>query len=153
GNPPWGQKEIDSDPAIKEYIRTRYPSSAGIYDVFRPFVELGVCLTRQDGRFGMVLPDIVLLKDYPQSRRFLLDHLALTRIDWWGRAFASAQIDVATIIGEKRPPPTDQRVAVAIHAPPASREHEIPQAVFLASPRYLFNLHLTTARRRALERL
>src|SRR5208337_671455 len=124
-------------------IRARYPSAVGIYDVFRPFVELGVLLTRTQGRFGMVLPDIVLLKDYPQTRRFLLDRLALTRIDWWGHALASAVIDVTSIIGEKGPPPPGQETAVAIHDPASPLEHDIPQAVFLANPRHVFNLHLT----------
>ena len=46
GNPPWGQKAVDPDPAVKQYLWTRYPSSRGIHDVFRPFVELGIRLLR-----------------------------------------------------------------------------------------------------------
>ena len=39
-NPPWGQKAVEAGPAPKRYLWRRFPSSAGIFDWFRPFVEL-----------------------------------------------------------------------------------------------------------------
>jgi predicted RNA methylase len=152
GNPPWGQKGITADPALKQQLGQRFPSSVGIFDLFRPFVELAVRLTASGGWFGMVLPDIVLLKDYPQTRRFLLDHLTLERIDWWGMAFPGATIDTVTIIGRKRPAPAGHAVAVTVHESPPL-EHAIPQADFRSNPRHTFNLHLTAAKRRILDRL
>ncbi len=101
GNPPWGQKAVGDSEAVKCYVRELYSSVAGIYDLFRPFVERGTDLVRDGGWFGMVLPDIVLLKDYPDTRKHLLDNLQLSRIDWWGMAFSSAVIDASTIIGKK----------------------------------------------------
>jgi hypothetical protein len=153
GNPPWGQKGITAGPAIKRYLVRKYPSSAGIADLFRPFVELGVRLTAPSGMFGMVLPDVILLKDYPQTRLYLLDHLTLTAIDWWGRAFPGAMIDAATIIGRKSPTPAAHRVNVAVHDRDGTLRHSIPQADFRANPRHVFNLFLTPDRRRALEQL
>jgi hypothetical protein len=153
GNPPWGQKAIRISDDMKRYLRRRYPSSAGIFDLFRPFVELGVRLTRRGGRFGMVLPDIILLKDYPQTRRYLLGELALQRIDWWGKAFAGAEIDVATVIGRKGAARATQKVAVRVYDRTSPLCHTIRQADFLANPRCTFNLRLTGSRRRLLEQL
>jgi SAM-dependent methyltransferase len=153
GNPPWGQKEIGKNDRLKQRLWQRFPSSAGIFDLFRPFVELGVRLTKDGGWFGMVLPDIVLLKDYPRTRRFLLDHLTLERIDTWGMAFTGAVIDVVTIIGRKRPAPAGHCVRVGSEGRRAKRILSIPQADFLANPRYVFNLQLTPDRRRVLNRL
>ena len=153
GNPPWGQKEIDKNPVVKRYLRERFPSSVGIHDLFRPFVELGVRLTANRGYFGMVLPDIVLLKNYQPTRRFLLDQLALTAIDWWGQAFPEAVIDAATIIGVKELASPKHRMTVAVHDPKRAMQHSIPQADFAANPRQVFNLYLTAARRRLLNRL
>jgi len=68
GNPPWGQKDIDKNDLISGYLRSRYCSLAGIFDLFRPFVERGVALLRPNGIWGMVLPDVVLLEDYPVTR-------------------------------------------------------------------------------------
>jgi hypothetical protein len=153
GNPPWGQKEIDGDPAIKQFLWTRYPSSRGIYDRFRPFVELGIRLLARGGVFGMVLPDIVLLKDYTPTRRFLLDQLSIERIDWWGRAFSSAVIDAATVIGRKQSAGKRHAVAVAVHDRKRPMRQTIPQADFWANPRHTFNLFLGADQRRLLRRL
>lgn len=153
GNPPWGQKEIAADATVKDYIRAHFPSTVGIYDLFRPFVERGIRLLAPDGLFGMVLPDIVLLKDYAATRSFVLDQMTLLRIDWWGMAFRAAVIDAATVVGQRREATDDQLVRVCVRDPTAWLEHSIPQRDFRANPRQTFNLHLTPDKRRVLESL
>jgi hypothetical protein len=153
GNPPWGQKDVTAAPAWKTYLRQQFPSSAGIFDLFRPFVELSVRLTAPGGAVGLVLPDIVLLKNYAPTRRFLLDSLTLQHIGWWGQAFAGAQIDVATIVGRKGPAPIEHQVQVSLHQGTDHREHTIAQADFFAQPRHVFNLHLTAGRLAIFRRL
>ncbi|MBL8793535.1 MAG: N-6 DNA methylase [Planctomycetia bacterium] len=150
-NPPWGQKAIAHDEAVRQYLHQRFPSSAGIFDLFRPFVELGVNLTAPGGRFGMVLPDIILLKDYPQTRLLLLDALALEHIDCWGPAFPDAVIDAVSIVGCKQPAPEGHTVRIG--EPASGNGWTIPQAHFRANPRHIFNLHLHPARRRVLDQL
>ena len=153
GNPPWGQKEVADQDGIKEYIWSRYSSTKGIYDLFRPFVEKGVELARPGAFFGMVLPDIILLKDYVETRKFLLERLSILAIDWWGMAFADAAIDAATIIGAKAPPQERHVVKVAIRDPEAPLVQEMRQADFWSNPRLVFNLHLTPEKRRVLQEL
>lgn len=153
GNPPWGQKGIMDTPLVKEYIRRKYPSSAGIYDLFRPFVERGIDLVKPGGYFGMVLPDIVLLKNYQDTRKLILDQLTLSTIDWWGMAFPQAVIDAATVTGVKRPCPGDHAVRVRIRDAQAPLQHDIPQRDFLDNPRHVFNLYLTPERRAMVQRL
>jgi len=153
GNPPWGQKAVASGEAEVRYLRRKYPSVRGIFDWFRPFVEQGLRLLVGGGYFGMVLPDIVLLKNYPDTRKCILDDLALSRIDWWGRVFSSAVIDAATVIGRKAAVTATHRVNVAVHDSEAPLSHEIPQADFRQNARYTFNLHLTTEKRSVLTQL
>jgi hypothetical protein len=154
GNPPWGQKGIDELPVVREYLRRRFESLGGIYDLFRPFVEQGVrLLRRRTGHFGMVLPDVILLKDYLETRRFMLDHLALTHIDWWGMAIPGAVIDVATIVGMRTSPRRSHAVAVCVHEHGRSLSHRIPQRVFLTNDRHVFNLMLTEEKREIIDRL
>jgi hypothetical protein len=152
GNPPWGQKAVSNEEVVKRYLGERYPSARGIYDLFRPFVEQGIRLLRRGGMFGMVLPDIVLLKDYLETRRLLLTELTLEAITWWGMAFASAVIDATTIIGSKRPAPADHSVRTWVRDK-VSCAQEIPQADFWADPRLTFNLYLTPAKRKVLQEL
>ena len=143
GNPPWGQKAIDQNERVKKYMKERYSSLGGIFDLFRPFVEHGISLTNDGGMFGMVLPDIILLKDYPDTRRFILDQLAITRIDWWGMAFPTAVIDAATIVGRRGTAAKTHSVEVAVHDPDSPLAHSVPQSDFVNNPRCVFNLHLT----------
>jgi hypothetical protein len=153
GNPPWGQKEVADEQGIKQYIWGRYPSTKGIYDLFRPFVEKGIELARRGGVFGMVLPDIVLLKDYVETRRLLLQRLSLRAIDWWALPFADAVVDAATIIGAKAPPQDGHMLKAAVHDPEAPLVQEMRQADFRCNPRMVFNLHLTPEKRALLQEL
>lgn len=150
GNPPWGQKAIAADDAVKRSVRAAFPSCRGIFDWFRPFVELGVRLTVPGGRFGMVLPDVVLLKNYEPTRRLMLDELALSRIEWLGSAFPSATIDAVTVAGRRAAPGPGHRVRAIVNAGRRRLDHEIAQADFRANPRSTFNLHLTAEKRRRL---
>ncbi len=152
GNPPWGQKGIDASEATKAVVRERYASARGIFDWFRPFVELGVGLLAPDGAFGMVLPDIVLLKDYEATRALLLESLALTHIDWLGMVFPQATIDAVTIVGRRRAE-AESRIRVAIHDEAKPLAHTLAQRDFRRNPRKTFNLFLTPDRRAVIGRL
>jgi predicted type IV restriction endonuclease len=153
GNPPWGQKEIAKDQNIIRYLQAKYASIIGIYDLFRPFVERGVTLTRPHAIYGVVLPDVILLKDYPSTRKFLLDELALRAIDWWGMAFASAVIDAVTVVGCRVTAPPDNCVRVAVHDRDSPFRQDLLQSSFLENPRYVFNLFLTPQKREMLSHL
>jgi hypothetical protein len=156
GNPPWGQKGVAlaKDPAAVRHLREQFPSSAGIFDLFRPFVELSFRLLRGGGRLGLVLPDIVLLKNYEPTRRLLLDHTTLDAIDWWGMRFDGATIDAATVVATtSAPAPAGHRVDVTVHDPRRPVAHRIGQDEFRCNPRCAFNLFLTPDDRALLDRL
>jgi hypothetical protein len=153
GNPPWGQKSFVLADNVKAYLRANYVSLTGILDIFRAFVEKAIRLARPGGLWGMVLPDVILLKDYPQSRLFMLENLALSDIRWWGMAFDDAMIDAVTMIGTKAKPHSSQRVRVRVDDSQQPIDHEMRQSDFLSNARYAFNLHLTREKRAALAAL
>jgi len=143
GNPPWGQKEITKEKTITDYLKCKYTSIKGIFDLFRPFVEQGNSLVKKSGFWGMVLPDIVLLKDYPDTRAFLINNTEINHIEWWGMAFEDAMIDAVTIITKKERPKREHIVFVKVHEGDTPLENKIRQISFLENPRYVFNLFLT----------
>ncbi|UCG16186.1 MAG: Eco57I restriction-modification methylase domain-containing protein [Phycisphaerales bacterium] len=153
GNPPWGQKHVRRDKRLTGYLRKRFQSLAGIFDLFRPFIEQGAGLLRESGYFGMVLPDVVLLKDYQDTRRFILSNLALLSIDWWGKVFKGAVIDTITLVGCKQRVGPDHNVRVSVNDPGNPLVHTIPQQHFWANERYTFNLYLTPRKREVLDSL
>lgn len=150
GNPPWGQKEIEKDSGISRFLRERFTSLSGIFDLFRPFIEQGIRLAARGGCFGMVLPDIVLLKNYVETRRYILQNLSISEIDWWGMAFQDAVIDAATLIGSRNDPTDAHKVRARIHGDSGVTESMIPQADFWENDRLTFNIHLSTERRELL---
>jgi len=153
GNPPWGQKEIEKVEKVNEYLRESYTSLRGIFDLFRPFVDRGISLNKGGGWFGMILPDIVLLKDYADTRRRILEGLTIDRIDWWGMAFPRAVIDAATITGCKTAAPAQHVVTAVVHEEHRAFVNPIPQADFWRNERLTLNLFLTYEKRQILESL
>ncbi|HKA90913.1 MAG TPA: TaqI-like C-terminal specificity domain-containing protein [Haliangiales bacterium] len=143
GNPPWGQKSVTLPPAAKAALAARFPSSRGIFDWFRPFVEAGVRALAPGGACALVLPDIVLLKNYEATRRFLLDELTLLALDHLGMAFADATIDAVALVGVRVPAPAGHAVRASVDG----LSHAIPQDAFRRTPRATFNLHLTAEAR------
>ncbi|MCD6366048.1 MAG: Eco57I restriction-modification methylase domain-containing protein, partial [Bacteroidales bacterium] len=96
GNPPWG---IQFNKNEKKVFKEKYTVAKGIIDSFSLFIEKGTSLIHETGVFAMILPDIILLKAYPATRKFLLDNYCLTSASFWGIAFKSVNLDSCTIIG------------------------------------------------------
>jgi len=144
GNPPWGQKSVKFSESERKYFKERYPSATiGILDIFRLFVEQAIMLVNSKGSFANVLPDIILLKNYDSTRKFILDHLLVKRIDHWGMAFDSVNLDSCTLIGKKSIGEDGNAVICAIHTEEGAIVKKIPQVQFVKSEGYKFNLYLT----------
>jgi hypothetical protein len=151
GNPPWGQKAAKFSVIEREYFKKKFPhSSVGILDLSRFFIEMSVGLLRSDGVWGQVLPDIILLKNYETTRRFLLDNFVLEVIDHWGKSFQHVNLESCTIIAHKEQKTVKStakhKVKIAIHQKDNTViEHKISQSVFSNLRGCKFNLHLTDA--------
>ena len=146
GNPPWGQKAIDDAP-LRDYVRRHYPSAKGIFDLFRPFVERAVQLVRPGGALGLVLPDILLLKNYPATRKHLLDRVRIRRLTWHAMPFPGAVIDAVTLVGLVGSPEPGDCIRVVRHERGECMEAIIPQAGLARPPGYEFNLYATRTRK------
>jgi hypothetical protein len=152
-NPPWGQKTISADSKTKHFMLTVFPSSRGIFDFFRPFLELAIRLTRLGGWVGLVLPDILLLKNYEATRVFVLRNTSINKIDWWPQPFSSAVIDVITMALRRGSTPAGHQLTARVHEGNRATTLLIPQQDFWENDRRTFNLFLTEEKRRLLEHL
>ena len=153
GNPPWGQKGVDKDERRRKFILSTLRSTKGIFDHFRGFVELSARLVRPNGTFGLALPDILLLKDYEETRELLLRNTTITLIHWWGQVFSSATIDAITLVAVKNEAAVAHKISVIIRSENREVRHDVPQSDFDNNPRKVFNLHLVPGKRRLLERI
>ena len=126
---------------------------AGTFDWFRLFVERGLSLLRNRGRFGLVLPDTILLKNYESTRQYLLEYTAMESITWWGPVFSAATIDATTIAGTLDPADNEHEINVAVLDPLHPLNHTIFQRDFWLNQRLTFNLFLTPEKRKEIETL
>jgi len=154
GNPPWGQKAISFLKGEKDYLRRKYPISCiGILDFFRFFIEKSFRLMRKDAFCGMVLPDIILLKNYVSTRKQMLELSQIQQIIHWGMAFRDVNLDTCTIISQYSQTPSEKLIRILIHQKEQSLINQIHQSNFWTNEGYKFNLFLNNENRELLEKL
>lgn len=81
GNPPYMrvQQMRQSDPAAADFLGQRYQSATKNFDIYMPFLELGLSLTRSEVMF--IAPNKWFATDYGEGlRRFVVEKRALSRV-------------------------------------------------------------------------
>ncbi|MDP2638675.1 MAG: TaqI-like C-terminal specificity domain-containing protein [Candidatus Azambacteria bacterium] len=137
GNPPWGAG-IDS--ADKSFYKDRFITGKGIIDTFALFTEKSIKLLNETGRWGFILPDILLLKDYPQIRKLILDNFIIKDIYYTGMAFHGVNLDSVVLMAGKEKSEIKRKennIRIIID----NGESEIKQKLFLENTNYKFNIH------------
>lgn len=94
GNPPWGAKMSQEE---KEFFRL-LETDTSTPNTYIYFIRQGELLTRRKWFAGFIVPDSILVKDYAQTRRVLLQENTLTRIVYLERAFKGVNHDSTIII-------------------------------------------------------
>jgi len=112
GNPPYGASFSDCE---KFYFQTNYETTKGRYESFRSFIEKGVSLIGQKGRFGYIVPDTwFTLRDAEPLRRFLLTKSNLEQlVCLHENVFDKVKVDVCIFITSKDERNLQTRVKIA----------------------------------------
>lgn len=152
GNPPWGQKGFRFDHRTRDRLAARYTTARGVLDPFKLFVERAHQIVRPGGVWGLVLPDIILLKDQQAVRDVILSGSLLSFIVDAGRAFPGVNLDTVVLIGRRIAVSEssvvgEHRVMIWHHLPERWRDeppesHFLAQRVFLELEGHKFNIHL-----------
>ena len=94
GNPPFIDSEtmVNNFPRAREFMASMYESASGNWDMFVPFVEKFVSLSRFDGYVGSVIPLVFFSSDYSAKiHEQLFEHnRVLECMDFTERNFFSA---------------------------------------------------------------
>ena len=111
GNPPYVRQESLSD--FKDYFSRHYEAFDGTADLYAFFMERGVRLLREGGRFGIIVSSSFLRTTYAEPlRRTLKKHAAVFGVmDFGGLpVFASAKdtyVCIPLLVKAKQPPRVD----------------------------------------------
>ena len=153
GNPPWGAELAQDE---KRFYRERFQAVAtGKVDSFALFIERCTRATRLGGHVGLLLPDIILLKNYPAARLFILSNQQISQIVHWGQPFAGVSLDVCSIVSARRESVADDVpfscvVNVASRRAQEFVRNTLTHGIFRHNEAYKFNLFLNDGLRSAL---
>ncbi|MBL4635698.1 MAG: N-6 DNA methylase [Kofleriaceae bacterium] len=155
GNPPWGQKGLSLSMQKRARYKELFKCAKGTWDPFKLFVERCHQLLADGGRWGLVLPDIVLLKNLEEVREVILQGSAMEEIAHCGRVFDGANIDAVAIVAERKcprevtapPEYVDSTIRIWPELPSrwqcaGEMTHSQEQSVFAELPGRKFNLYL-----------
>lgn len=96
-NPPWG-----ADICSYRDLAGLFSCATGQFDIYDVFIELIVNLLKDDGIYGLILPDSVFSKEHLNSRKLLLEKTTITHIVKLGESFFSnVNSSVSIIVGRK----------------------------------------------------
>ena len=136
GNPPWGA-EIDQQE--KTYFKDKFISGKGIIDTYALFIEKSLSLLNKNGHLGFILPDIILLKNYPQIRKLILDTCIISDIYYTGMAFKGVNLDtvVLNLLKEENDKLREDSLVAILNK---DSKTTIRQRIFLENDGFKFNL-------------
>lgn len=149
GNPPWGQKGLRIGAVTRKRYQALFATARGVWDPFKFFVERAHQLLPPGAPWGLVLPDILLLKDLQCVRDVILEGSAIEELAHCGRAFEGANIDAVALCATRVAEPVSRSHALQVwpHLPTDWRTSKPPrhpqlQSVFRELPGHKFNLYL-----------
>lgn len=141
GNPPWGAQLTKEE---KLNFKDKFLSGSGIIDTFALFVEKGGDLLNKNGSLGFVLPDIILLKNYPRIRRYLLDNFEINKIIYHGMSFRGVNLNAVTVIVKKNKEQKNHFIDIKIERNDSKiKQNILPQSLFESLEDNKFNIYLT----------
>jgi hypothetical protein len=148
GNPPWGQKGYAWSHAARSYVRAQFTTGRGVIDPYAIFVERAIELLRPGGRWGFVLPDVLLLKNQKDARDLILGSCAIEWLVHAGRAFPGVNLDAVVVVARRERTDPGHRVSIWHRLPADWRTappptHLIGQATFAELPGHKLNLWIT----------
>lgn len=105
GNPPYVDSEhmVAKRPGLRAYCRTRYRAARGNWDLFCPFIERAVELTRLGGRHAFLVPGQLASADYAAGARSVIaEQLRLDAIlDYADASLFDAHVYPLAYVGER----------------------------------------------------
>ncbi|MDD4976858.1 MAG: TaqI-like C-terminal specificity domain-containing protein [Bacteriovorax sp.] len=94
GNPPYLGRSTAFSNEEKRYIKSKFLSSEGKYEIFHLFMERGIKILKMDGYLSIITPQTWLsIKQATRLRRYLLENFSLIRIVSIRKSVFNASVD------------------------------------------------------------
>jgi type I restriction-modification system DNA methylase subunit len=126
GNPPYG---AELTPQIKEYFAQKYIHQNYQYDSYLLFMEKTIGLLRENGFWGMIIPNTWLTNLlFKNIRRFMVEQTSIKNIvHFFNKVFAKATVDTEIVITQKAIPKNNKCEITIFDKGEAASENYIAQ--------------------------
>lgn len=108
GNPPYVDSEFMSKrtPSVRQLLKSTYKTTKGNWDLYIPFIERGVELTKQGGVVSYIVKNSLLGAPYASALRTMLAGLEMQEVRDFGgvKLFESASVDTCVFRVRNAPP-------------------------------------------------
>jgi hypothetical protein len=143
GNPPWGRTTLDREE--KDFFKVFSQADSRHPDTYTLFIEFTLMHTTDAGYCGYIVPDTLLLKNYPQIRQLMLEAGRIETLRHAGMSFGEVNLDTAIFTLRKADDiKADIEHLISVGTDPdLSDSYFVPQSLFLSLPDYRFNIYLT----------
>lgn len=99
GNPPYVKARDNDDIIGRKYIESHYQTPSGMWDLYIPFIEKGILLSKNSGLCSMIIPDTIGKADYSLKLiEFIDSSYFLYQIDFFPDIFVFDNVGVKSKI-------------------------------------------------------
>ena len=140
GNPPYIFGEQHNQ-KVKQYFRSNFELAKDQYDTYWLFIEQGLKLTKNQGKFAFIIPDALLAREETKHARAMLLNNGLNRIFHCGTVF-KANVSTVVFINNKGEQ-TNFLLSDLQKENNVFTEHMCNSDRFLADPKYRLLIHMS----------
>jgi adenine-specific DNA-methyltransferase len=148
GNPPYVDSEnmTLNTPLLREYLKKNYYTTKGNWDLFVPFIELGIKLNSLNGIFTYIIPNKVLSATYTFELRSFMSQNKIIEIRDYSRLniFKDANVYPVTLLIKKNSEKSDIRMTIMEAIEKVKKSNSIDPKVFYKDflwDKYFFDDH------------
>ena len=138
GNPPYIFGEYHNQKA-KHYFHTHFRLARDQYDTYWLFIEQGLKLTKNHGRFALIVPDALLARDEARNARAMLLSEGLESIYHCGTVF-KANVSAVVFVAAKGEQPAEILSEIPVDGTVVT-EHTCSRERFIADPMHRLLIH------------
>lgn len=127
GNPPYVEfKQLDEK--IKKALEPYYESARGKYDLFIPFIERAIKLTKPEGLTSFILPSMFTKRDYGQAiRKYITTNSKIEQLVYFGdfQVFDQVTIFPFIFVFSKSNPKTKDKTEIVLFPTQKGLNHSL----------------------------
>jgi len=141
GNPPYVKARDNDDIIGRKFIENNYESPYKMWDLYVPFIEKGINLTKANGVSSMIIPDTIGKSEYTSK---LIDYIELNyylyQIDFFPKIYVFENVGVRSKITFIQKKKSKKSALKIVHTPTIFDVKYVETKQYKGIKQYLLNI-------------